>query len=90
MPPNTRADTCKPLIGQPDSVLRPEFIQANQEGKDDTDIVPFSGTLQLPSTEQVLKLYFFYRGQPGKSNDNQKKISSKVAAHVVKYWEMAG
>ena len=45
MPPNTRADTCKTLIEQPDSVLRPEFIQANQEGKDDTDILPFSGKL---------------------------------------------
>ena len=90
MPPKTRADTCKPLIGQPDSVLRLEFLQANQERKDDTDVLPFSGKLQLPSREQVLKLYLFYRAQPGSSNDTQKKISSKVAAHVVKYWEMAG
>ena len=76
MPPKTRADTCKPLIGQPDSVLRPEFLQANQERKDDTDVLPFSGKLQLPSREQVLKLYLFYRAQPGSSNDTQKKISS--------------
>ena len=76
MPPKTRADTCKPLIRQPDSVLRPEFLQANQERKDDTDVLPFSGKLQLPSREQVLKLYLFYRAQPGSSNDIQKKISS--------------
>ena len=67
--PITRADTCKPLIGKPDSVLRPEFLQANQERKDDTDVLPFSGKLQLPSTEQVLKLYFFYRAQLGNNND---------------------
>ena len=61
MPPKTKVDTCKPLIGQPDSVLRPEFLQANQERKDDTDVLPFSGKLQLLSTEEVLKLNFLCR-----------------------------
>ena len=57
MPPKIKSDTEKPMLGQPDSVMKPDFLSAADEGNFDTDILPFSGPLQLPTAEQVLKLY---------------------------------
>ena len=48
MPPKTKAATDKPLLGQPDSVLSPEFILAVEQGQDDPDCLPYSGPLRLP------------------------------------------
>ena len=92
MPPVTKSDTEKYLIGQPDSVIKPTFILAIQEGNQDTDQVPFSGPLQLPTTEEVLKLYFFFKNIAGKKNNwvSQNEIVSLVIKQVIKYWEMAG
>ena len=60
MPPKTKTATDKFLIGQPDSALRQEFIVAVQQGQDEENIHPWVGGLQLPTREQVLKLYLFY------------------------------
>ena len=92
MPPKTKAATDKPLLGQPDSVLSQEFILAFEKGEDDPDILPFSGALKLPTVEQVLKLFYFLRGQAGVKNGHvsQKELSHKVAILVIKYWDMAG
>ena len=92
MPPKTKSDTEKPMLGQPDSVLKPDFILAAQEGNLDTDILPFSGPLQLPTVEQVLKLYYFIREHLGKKNSrvSQGDIANMVADMVVKYSHMAG
>ena len=88
MPPTTKATTAKSLLGHPDTVLRQEFILANQEGRPDADILPFKGPLQLPCKEQILKLYFFYREQAGSNNRHisSDDISYKVAMQVTKYW----
>ena len=92
MPPKTKASTAKSLIGQPESVIKPEFCLATQDGNLDTDILPFSGPLQLPTSEQVLKLFFFIRDILGQRNSHvsQAAIISKVANQVAKYWDMAG
>ena len=92
MPPTTKAATAKGLLGHPATVLRQEFILANQEGRPDADILPFKGPLQLPCKEQILKLYFFYREQAGSNNQHisSAEISYKVAKQVIKYWTMAG
>ena len=92
MPPKTKSDTDKPLLGQPDSVMRPDYLLAVQEGNLDTDILPFSGPLQLPTSEQILKLYFFIREQLGKKNTkvSQDVIANKVCNLVAQYWNMAG
>ena len=68
MPPKTKSDTVKFLLGQPDSALRQDFTQAIQQGEGDSDILPWSGSLQLPTLEQVLKLYFYLREAAGKKN----------------------
>ena len=59
MPPKTKASTVKNLLGQPSSVLREEFILANELGKPDHDILPFEGPLLLPCKDQVLRLYLY-------------------------------
>ena len=68
MPPKTKAETHKPILGQPDSVLCSEFTLVVQEGKASDDILPFSGPLKLPCIEQVLKLFYYFREQFGKTN----------------------
>ena len=92
MPPKTKSDTDKPLLGQLDSVMKPDYLLAVQEGNLDTDILPFSGPLQLPTSEQILKLYFFIREQLGKKNSkvSQDVIANKVCNLVAQYWNMAG
>ena len=92
MPPKTKASIEKFLIGQPDSVLQEDFILAVQEGKDDEDIHPWTGPLQLPKTGQVLKLHLFYKDQVGVNNSfvSLSDILNKVAHHVVKNWYKAG
>ena len=86
MPPKTKAGTAKTLLGQPNSVLSNEFLQAVDAKKPDDDILPFSGPLQLPTVEKVVKLFFFYKEQAGLQNSyvSQEDISIKVFAHVVK------
>ena len=92
MPPKTKAATAKTLIGQPDSVLTDEFFQAVQVDEAYGELLPFSGALQLPTVEQVVKLFFFLKEQVGPKNSHvsQNQISKKVVAYVVKYWKMAG
>ena len=53
MAPTTKAGTAKPLLGQPDSVLSPEFLLAVQANRPCDDILPFARPLQaqLPSIE---------------------------------------
>ena len=92
MPPKTKSATEKPLLGQPDSVLCLEFINAVEQGTSYDDILPFSGRLNLPTIHQVLKLNFFLRDQAGIKNSqvSQKDIVQQVAPLVAKYWAMAG
>ena len=92
MGPVTKAATAKYLIGQPDSVLKPDFISAIETGNVDTDILPFSGPLQLPTSEAVLKLYFFFRNCAGSKNSTVSKnqVDSMVITQVIKYWTLAG
>ena len=91
MPPKTKSSSDHPLLGQPSTVLRQEFLQAHQEGSSDVDILPFKGPLQLPSKGQVLKLYLFYRDETSSKNHVQANITAKqVAKQVFKYWDMAG
>ena len=94
MGPKTKGDLVKPLLGQPDSALSLEFLLAVQEGKPYDDLLPFSkpSKPQLPSTEQVLKLYMYFREVMGNFNTHVSKldIMKKVAGHVILYWNMAG
>ena len=55
-------------------------------------LLPFPGSLQLPTIKQVVKLFFFFKEQEGLKNSHvsQDSISERVAVHVVKYWQMAG
>ena len=94
MAPTTKAGTAKPLLGQPDSVLSPEFLLAVQENRPCDDILPFARPLQaqLPSIEQVLKLYYFLREMVGKTNKHVSNfdVSKQVSTYVAMYWRMAG
>ena len=92
MGPKTKAKTEKFLLGHPDSALREEFLQAHNLGQDEVDILPWSGPLQLPTIEQVLKLYFYLKEVKGKFNSHVSKseVVNKVAKQVVRYWTMAG
>ena len=92
MGPKTKASTAKFLLGQPVSALRQDFLQAIQEGKGGGDILPWLGPLQLPTVEQVLKLFFYFREVAGLKNSSVSRgeVVNKVADQVVRYWSMAG
>ena len=83
MAPTTKAGTAKPLLGQPDSVLSPEFLLAVQENRPCDDILPFDRPLQaqLPSIEQVLKLYYFLREMVGKTNKHVSNFDVSKGHH---------
>ena len=81
MPPKTKAATAKSFLGQPSSVLTDEFLQSSQLGDvNEKDILPFSGPLQLPTVEQVVKLYFYLKEQVGLRNSkiSQDDIAKQV------------
>ena len=90
--PKTKASTAKFLLGQPDSMLKEDFLQAIQLGKEYDDIQPWLGPLQLPTVEQVLKLYYYLREMEGKKNRwvYRAEVVNMVAGQVVKLWDMAG
>ena len=92
MPIKTKGDTYKFLLGQPDSVLWQEYLQPIREGKGDGDILPWSGPLNFPRVEQVLKLYFYLREAAGRKICfvTRAEVVLKVNEKVVKYWSMAG
>ena len=85
MAPTTKAGTAKPLLGQYDSVLSTEFLLAVQENRPCDDILPFVRPLQaqLPSIEQVLKLYYFLRETVGKTNKHVSNfdVSKQVSTY---------
>ena len=71
MPPTTKSKTEKWLIGQPESVLKSEFILAIKAGDDKAfEMLPFEGLVQLPTKLQILKLYWFLREEGGLCNLN--------------------
>ena len=92
MPPTTKATTTKSLLGHPDTVLRQEFILANQEGRPDAKILPFNGPLQLPCKEQILKLYFLYRAKQVTKYWTMAGFKTmttpRVVSHITKQIEM--
>ena len=92
MPPRTKSDTVLFLLGQPDAELHPEFLEAVEQEGVCVAALPFKGPRQLPTIEQVLKLYHFLRERVGKKNCHVSPnlIEGYVASHVVKYWKMAG
>ena len=75
MPPKTKPAAAKTLIGQPSSVLTDQFFQAVQGNEPDDDVLPFSGPGQLPTAEQVVKLFFFFKEQVGLQNSNFTRIA---------------
>ena len=85
----TRSTTENSLVGQPDSVLSLEWIQALADGRDQSDILPFSGRPKLPTKEMVIKLYLYYRSQSQHQKTSAGDISDLVLGEVVKYWKMA-
>ena len=46
----------------------------------------------MPTTEQVLKLYFYFREVAGRKNRTvpRAEVVNKVAKYAVRYWSMAG
>ena len=93
MPPTTKSQTEKWLIGQPKSVLRSDFILAIKSGNEKAfDMLPFEGMVQLPTQIQVLKLYWFLREEGGLYNHQllRKELYSTVGRFAKVYWDMAG
>ena len=93
MPPKTKP-VAKTVLGQASSVLTDEFFQYVQLGDtgDDSALLPFKGPLQLPTVEQVVKLFFFMKEQVGLRNSkvSQDDIAKGVSKYIGKYWTMAG
>ena len=52
------------LLGKPNSVLQAEFENFLMLGDIETMMtrLPFNGPQRLPTSEQVIKLYFVFRG----------------------------
>ena len=89
MPPKRQTD--KWLLGQPSSVLHVEFENYLMLGDVETmmTMLPFSGPQRLPTSEQVLKLYFVFRGMDKFARSSVLDVSELVSKLILKYWVMA-
>ena len=76
------------LLGDPESALRNEFLEAASEGKLHK-VLPFKGKINLPTREQVIKLYLYLRKLPGHYNMSKENLAQIVTEHICVYWEMA-
>ena len=72
------------ILGDVESAFRQEFLQALRDGKDD-DVLPFKGKLNLPTREQVVKLFVVVRNLPGNHQKPKPYIAKLVCNHVLKY-----
>ena len=80
-----------PILGSIEAIFRPEFlaVTATGEEKDFLDVLPFLGKVNLPTTEQVLKLYMYLRDLPGNYRVPQEEIALQVTKHILVFWKMA-
>ena len=76
------------LIGDVESVLKPEFVEATREGKQHK-FLPFKGKLNLPTREQVIKLFMYMRKLPWNYKMSKEWVAGIVAEHICTYWRMA-
>ena len=86
----TRKQAEKPLLGQPESVLSEEWLQAFHSGDQYDNLLPwdFKNRPVLVTKRQVLLLYFFFRS----TNKTCSKVvhMNKVMIEVKKVWNMSG
>ena len=79
------------LLGKPRSVLQDEFENSLKLGDMETMMtrLPFNGPQRLPTSEQVLKLYFVFRGLDKYARSSVQDVSELVSKLIIKYWAMA-
>ena len=79
------------LLGKPRSVLHDEFVNFLMLGDLETMMtrLPFNGPQRLPTSEQVLKLYFVFRGLDKYARSSVQDVSELVSKLILKYWAMA-
>ena len=79
------------LLGKPRSVLQDEFENSLMLGDMETMMtrLPFNGPQRLPTSEQVLKLYFVLRGLDKYARSPVQDVSELVSKLIIKYWAMA-
>ena len=94
MPPTTKSKTDKWLIGQPESVLKSEYILSVKCTGDQgwEEMYPFEGKFMLPTKMEILKLYWFEREEVGLFNYtvSRNDLLRIVAKTARKYWDSAG
>ena len=77
------------------SVLGEDYILAMEIDREEENVenwLPFSGPRQLPTKNQVLKLYLYWRDLAGLRNGwtTTKDVTEIVCFEVEKYWKKAG
>ena len=79
------------LLGKPNSVLQAEFENSLMLGDNETMMtrLPFNGPQRLPTSEQVIKLYFVFRGLDKYARISVQDVSELVSNLILKYWAMA-
>ena len=78
-----------PLLGNPESSFRREFLLAAEEGRPTEGLLSFVGKVNLPTREQVVKLYIILRRLPGNYRLDKEVVALMVAKHIMMYWRMA-
>ena len=92
MPPKTKSDTAMFLLGQPDSVLHPEFLEGVQKDGLQTSVLPLKRTQAASYHWANSEVILYVRDHFGKKNSNisQSDVEKCVADHILKYWMVAG
>ena len=78
-----------PLLGNLESSFRREFLLAAEEGRPSKNLLLFVGKVNLPTREQVVKLYIILRRLPGNYRLDKEVVAQIVAKHIMMYWRMA-
>ena len=86
----TRGKAERSLLGQPESLLAQRWLEIFYASGDYSNIIPweFNNRPQLPTDQQVLMLYYFFRTQD--KTETKGVIITMVAAEVKRLWNMAG
>ena len=85
---NNREKLKEELLDEPESALRPEFLEAVSEGKQ-YKVLSFKGKINVPTREQVIMLHLYLRKLPGHYNMSKENLAQIVTKYICMYWGMA-
>lgn len=80
-----------PVLCSIEAILRTEFLKAASKGREGemARILFYGGKVNLPSREQVIRLFMFVRNLPGNYRIPKEFVTKIVTKHILVYWRMA-